>query len=139
MKRFLLDTSPLAAYLQRRELAVALIQPWIARHEVATSMVVYAEVTEYIQGLPDFAHRQYELRQLLREIYPYFLTYPILECYADLRRRLRPPFGKGLIGDMDTLIAATALERNLTIVTADHDFERVPHLKLQLVNLKKAA
>ncbi|SRR6266446_6246073 len=139
MKRFLLDTGPLAAYLQRREPVVNLVQPLIKRHEVATSIVVYAEVTEYIQGLPNFTHRQHDLRQLLREIYPYFLTYPILERYADLRRRLRPPFGSGLIGDMDTLIAATALERNLTIVTADRDFERVPHLKLQLVNLKKAA
>src|SRR6266852_4343255 len=139
MKKYLLDTSPLAAYLQRREPAVSLIRPFIARHEVATSIIVYAEVTEYIKGLPNFAHRQDELRQLLREIYPYFLTYPILERYADLRRRLRPPYGNGLIGDMDTLIAATAQERNLTIVTADHDFERVPHLKFQLVNLKKAA
>src|SRR5438270_2065739 len=136
MKRYLLDTSPLAAYLQRKEPAVRLIRPLIERHAVATSIIVYAEVMEYIQGLPTFAHRQYELRQLLREIYPYFLTYPILERYADLRRKLRPPHGKGLIGDMDTLIAATAIERNLTIITTDHDFERVPHLKFQLVNLK---
>jgi predicted nucleic acid-binding protein len=44
------------------------------------------------------------------EVYPYFLTYPILERYTDLRRSLRKPHGKGLIGDIDTLIAATALE-----------------------------
>src|SRR5260370_32451062 len=138
MKKYLLDTSPLAAYLQRREPAVTLIQPLIARHEVATSIVVYAEVTEYIKGLPDFPHRQDELRHLLREIYPYFLTYPILERYAELRRRLRPPYGNGLIGDMDTLIAATALERNLTIVTADHHFDQVPHLKFHLVILNNA-
>jgi predicted nucleic acid-binding protein len=47
---------------------------------------------------------------MLREIYPYFLTYPILERYAAIRRQLRPPYGKDLIGDMDTLIAATAQE-----------------------------
>jgi predicted nucleic acid-binding protein len=34
-----------------------------------------------------------------------------LEQYADIRRKLRPPQGPGLIGDTDTLIAATALER----------------------------
>ena len=28
-----------------------------------------------------------------------------------------PPHGSGLIGDIDTLIAATALEHDLTIVT----------------------
>ena len=104
MKRYLLDTSPLAAYLQRKEPAVQLIQPLIERHEVATSIIVYAEVTEYIQGLSTFVHRQYELRQLLREINPYFLTYSISKRYAAIRRHLRPPYGKGLIGDMDTLM-----------------------------------
>jgi len=136
MKRYLLDTSLLAAYLQSRVTAVQLIQPLIERHEVATSILVYAEVAEYIKGLPHVQKRSLELRQLMREIYPYFLTYPILDRYAEIRRTLRPPHGKGLIGDMDTLIAATARERNLTIITADRDFERVPHLKMQLVNLK---
>ncbi len=136
MKKYLLDTSPLAAYLQRREPAVNFIQPLIEKHEVATSIIVYAEVTEYLRGHPHFLHRQAELRQLLKEIYPYFLTYPILERYADVRRRLRPPQGTGLIGDMDTLIAATALERNLTVVTTDSDFARVPHLKVKYLHLK---
>ncbi|SRR6266487_5712923 len=138
MKRYLLDTTPLTAYLQNKEPAVQLLHSLIARHEVATSILVYAEVIEYIKSLPLFDRRQYELRQLLREIYPYFLTYPILERYADLRRQLRAPFGTGLIGDIDTLIAATALERNVTIITSDHDFERVPHLKVKVINLKTA-
>ncbi len=110
MKRYLLDTAPLAAYLQKREPAVHLIQPLIKAHTVATSIIVYAEVVEYIKSLPNVTQRHYELQHLLREIYPYFLTYPILERYADIRRKIRPPYGKGLIGDMDTLIAATALE-----------------------------
>lgn len=138
MKRYLLDTGLLAAYLHNRKAAVEIISPWIKTHEVATSILVYAEVTEYIKGLPDFHKRSHELRQLLREIYPYFLTYSILERYADIRRRLRPPQGTGLIGDVDTLIAATAVERNLTIITTDHDFERVPGLKVKFIHLKAA-
>ena len=93
---------------------------------------------EYIQRLPTFVHRQYELRQLLREIYPFFLTYPILKRFAAIRRQLRPPYGKGLIGDMDTLIAATDQERNLTILTTDQDFTRVSTLKVETINLKAA-
>jgi len=126
MKRYLLDTSLLAAYLQSRAPAVRLIRPLIERHEVATSILVYAEVTEYVKGLSNATKRQHDLRQLLREVYPFFLTYPILERYADLRRKLRPPHGKGLIGDMDTMIAATALERNLMLITADRDFDDGP-------------
>jgi predicted nucleic acid-binding protein len=138
MKRYLLDTSILAAYLHNRKLAVTLLTPLMKSHHVATSILVYAEVTEYIQGLSSYHQRANQLRQLLKEIYPYFFTYSILERYAEIRRTLRPPHGKGLIGDIDTLIAATALERNLTIIIADHDFERVPRLKVQFVDLKTA-
>ena len=44
------------------------------------------------------------------------LTYPIMRRYGDLRRLLRT--SNALIGDIDTIIAATAFERNLTVVTA---------------------
>jgi len=87
--------------------------PWPTGETEQASIVVYAEVTEYIKSHPKFPQRHFELRQLLREIYPYFLTYSILDRYADIRRSVRPPYGKGLIGDMDILIATTALERTL--------------------------
>lgn len=136
MRRYLLDSASLAAYLHGRKPAVDLITPWLERHEVATSILVYAGVTEYLKGLADFHNRQHDLRSLLGEVSPYFLTYSILDRYADIRRQLRPPYGPGLIGDIDTLIAATALERNLTIITTDRDFERVPGLRVSLLNLK---
>ena len=134
MRRYLLDTSPLAALLLARPAAVALITSWMERHEAATSIVAYAEVGEYMKGRSDFQSRHTHLRTLLGEVYPYFLTYRILERYAGLRRSLRPPHGPGLIGDIDTLIAATALERNLTVVTIDTDFQRVPNLRVILLS-----
>jgi predicted nucleic acid-binding protein len=136
MRRYLLDSAPMAAYLNRRQAAIDLIAPWIERHEVATSILVYGEVTEYIKSLPDFPERHAQLKRLLAEILPYFLTYSILELYADIRRQLRPPRGPGLIGDIDTLIAATALDRGLTIVTTDSDFKRVPGLEVLMVNVR---
>jgi predicted nucleic acid-binding protein len=51
--------------------------------------------------------------------------------YGDIRRALRPT--QSLIGDVDTIISATALERGLTLVTADGDFERVPGLTLVMI------
>ena len=48
-----------------------------------------------------------------------------------IRRSLRKP---QLIGDIDTLIAATAIERNLMVVTIDTDFQRVPQLKVILLS-----
>jgi predicted nucleic acid-binding protein len=134
MRRYLLDTAPLAALLLARPAVVDLIRPWLKRHEVATSILAYAEVTEYIKDFADAPRRTLQLRTLLGEVYPYFLTYPILERYTDIRRRLRKPQGKGLIGDIDTLIAATAIERNLTVITYDKDFQRVPGLKVTLLS-----
>lgn len=133
MRRYLLDTTPLTTYLKGIDSARELIQPWIMRQEAATSILVYSEVTEYNKGFPDVARRQEHLRRLLREVSPYVPTFAILERYAELRRQLRPPHGPGLIDDIDTLIAATALEHGLTLVTTDADFERVPDLRLTLL------
>lgn len=102
--------------------------------EATTSIMVYGEVVEYIKPRPNYLAHQEALKQLLRAVYPYFLTYPIVERYAAIRLALRPPHGDGLIGDVDTLIAATALERDLTIVTVDSDFTRVPDLKFILLD-----
>ncbi len=136
MARYLLDSGPLAAYLLGRSAAVALIDPWLDARAVATSPLVYAEVGEYLLGRPDGPARRRQLRELLWVIRPYALTYATLERYGELRRRLRPPHGPGLIGDLDTLLAATALERGLTIVTTDGDFRRVPALEVIVVTVR---
>jgi predicted nucleic acid-binding protein len=137
MRRYLLDTGPLGAYLQGRQPAIDLIVPWIRRGEAATSILVYGEIIEYIKSLQDYPAKYLGLRSLLGAVYPYFLTYAIMERYAEIRRTLRPPHGPGLTGDIDTLIAATALERNLTVVTTDSDYERVPGLKVRRISLKR--
>ncbi len=138
MKRYLLDTSLVAAFLHGRKHVTELIDQWVRNQEAATSILVYGEVTEYLKGLADYSRYQARLRRLftLKQITPYPLTYAILERNADIRRQLRPVHQD--IGDIDTLIAATAIEHNLTIVTIDRDFERVPHLKMKLVNPKAA-
>lgn len=140
MKRYLLDTALVAAYLHGREKAVKIVTPMVKKQEAATSILVYAEVTEYLKGLPEEKYIRFHkhLQKLLQEITPYPLSYPILDRYAEIRRKLRPPQGKGLIGDIDTLIAATALDCNLKLLTVDTDFERVPHLKVEIINLKAA-
>jgi predicted nucleic acid-binding protein len=138
MRQYLLDSAPLAGYLHGRAPFVNLITPFIREHKAATSILVYAEVIEYLKGLPDFPRRRQQLQILLREIYPYFLTYAIVDRYADIRRAMRAPHGPGLIGDVDTLIAATALERNLTVITLDQDFTRVPGLRVQLLETPRS-
>ena len=136
MKKYLLDTSVVAGYLLARSKAKQLVRPLLTQEEAATSMLVYGEVAEYVKKFADFSAYKASLEALLEQIYPFPLTYAILERYANIRRQLRPLHQD--IGDIDTLIAATAIEHNLTIMTIDRDFERVPHLKMRLVNLKAA-
>jgi predicted nucleic acid-binding protein len=134
MRRYLLDTTPLAGYLLGRQPVVALVRPWVRNREAATSILAYGEVLEYVKGRADAPSRQVQLRALLPAITPYFLTHGIMNRYADLRRQMRPPHGPGLIGDIDTLIAATCLEYGLRLITTDADFQRVSGLRYLLLD-----
>lgn len=126
VRRYLLDTTPLTGYLQGRPQAVALIGPWLDAHEASTSILVYGEVSEYLMGRSDFTSRDDQLRQLLQEITPFFLSYAVLRRYALIRRQLRPPHGSGLVGDVDTLIA-------------DSDYSRIPDLSVMLLDRRTLA
>jgi predicted nucleic acid-binding protein len=138
---YLLDTGPLTAYLLGRSGAVARLDALIRRGEAATSALVYAEAIEYFRSFATFPQLQQGLRGILHQqvrlLYP---TYAVCEYYATLRRAmraLRTPAGQpvGLIGDMDTMIAATALAHGLTVITIDSDFTRVPGLSHQVLTV----
>ena len=76
MRRYLLDTGPLGAYLQGREPAVDLIVPWIRRGEAATSILVYGELIEYIKSLHDYPTRYMGRRRSARRnlsVFPHLL------------------------------------------------------------------
>jgi predicted nucleic acid-binding protein len=133
VKKVLLDSGPLTAYIEGRRGALDNLGHWFAAKEAATSSLVYAEIHEHFLGQPDYIANRRALRKLLLQVPPIRLSYPILERYGALRRQLRRPHGTGTIGDIDTLIAATALERDLTVITTDADFMRVPGLKVLLM------
>jgi tRNA(fMet)-specific endonuclease VapC len=126
---YLLDTVVLSQYLRGRAGAMTIVQPLLPQS--VTSILVYAEIVEYIRGLQNSTQWAIQLQRLMRTVRPLRLTYAIGNQYADLRRVLRPQ-GQ-LIGDVDLFIAATTLVHGLTLVTADSDFLRIPNLLLQLV------
>ena len=130
MRAYLFNTPSLAALVKYRPGAVALASPWMAAHEAATSALVYAGVFEHIRPSQRFLRHYQALRNLLRLVHPLGVNLSILERYDDIRLTLRR--GR-LIGDIDTLITATALEHDLTVVTIDPDFQRVPDLEVMLL------
>lgn len=130
MSRYLLDTTLISAFIKGRPPIVRLLTPWLNGQEATTSILVYGEVIEYLKSFDDFIDQRARLIALTDAIRMLYVDRAIMERYADIRRTLRSMKGVGLIGDVDTLIAATALEHNLTLVTADSDFDRVPELKV---------
>ncbi|WIG60084.1 MAG: hypothetical protein OJF49_002832 [Ktedonobacterales bacterium] len=139
--KYLLDTGPLTAYLLGRQGAVTRLDALILQGEAATSSLVYAEAIEYFHSFPHVQQLQQALRGILhhqvKKLYP---TYAVCEHYARLRRAMRlqrTSTGQpaGLIGDIDTMIAATALAHDLTVITIDGDFTRVPGLSYQVFTL----
>ena len=133
MREYLLDTNILGAYLRGRKGVLDLTQKWINNGEATTSIIVYGEIIEYFKSFSEYPRYRRALRTLLKKVYAYDLNYDLLERYADMRRAMRSR-GTGLIGgDMDTLIAVTAVHYKLTVVTTDSDFKRVPNLSLMLL------
>lgn len=134
MSRFFLDTTPLSAYLSGRPQALVFVNRLIDEgHDVRFNLLVYGEIIEYFLGFQDYERRQRQLRALMAAVPPIELTAEIMDRYAKLRRQMRRPYGDGLIGDVDTVIAATAIEYDATLITCDSDFLRVPKLRLLLL------
>lgn len=134
MEKYLLDTSPLAALLLGRRRALETISPWITEREALTSIIVYGEVEEYIKQMPNYAVLHALLIRQLEWVKPLSITRRIMELYADIRMQMRPPYGTGVLPDSDSLLAATAIRYDITLVTHDErDFRRVPGLRTLLL------
>lgn len=97
---------------------------------VAISVISVAEVSEGAFRAPDPAITLGSFQEFLSTFPTYPITIAIAEKFATIRATLRR---QGLlISDMDLLIAATALEHDLTLATRNHrHFARIPGLHLQ--------
>jgi tRNA(fMet)-specific endonuclease VapC len=96
---------------------------------LAVSIVAVAEVYEGAFGVTDPRTALDGLRGFLSDFAILPLDDPIVERFAQMRAALRRQ-GR-LIPDLDLLIAATALEKDLTLVTRNaRHFARINGLRL---------
>ena len=96
---------------------------------VGISIVSLAEIYEGMYGSPSFEQEESLLSEFLESIEVLYITDVICRIFAQERQRLRSM--GALIGDLDLLIAATAIGNNLTLLTNNRrHFERVQGLNL---------
>lgn len=95
---------------------------------LAFSIVSYGELYEGVLGASDPLVINDQFDRLLSLMQMIEVDFSILRTFAGIRRSLRQ---RGqLIGDMDIVIAATAIEHNLRLITRNRKhFERVPGLR----------
>ncbi|MEX1254180.1 MAG: type II toxin-antitoxin system VapC family toxin [Dehalococcoidia bacterium] len=126
--KYLVDSDWIIDCLRGDQKAAAVLLG-VVREGLAVSIISVAEIYEGAYGLPDSAAHMQTLRSFLRAFTPLTVSDSIAERFAQLRAKLRQE-GRP-IADFDLLIAATALEHGLALITRnERHFRRIEGLEL---------
>lgn len=126
--KYLVDSDYVADYLGEHPAAIKLLSSF-AKDDLSISLITYGEIYEGIHFGRDPQKTTDVFQRFLRPVVILPLTQPIMRQFARIRGELRRT-GK-IIGDFDILIAATAIQHNLTLLTRNtKDYQRIPDLKL---------
>jgi predicted nucleic acid-binding protein len=126
---YLLDSDRVIDALNDRGEAARMLAE-LAPAGVAISLASYGELYQGAYYARDRVAALEQLQTFLRGVSVMPLTEATMERFAVLRGALPRPV-RQQVGDMDLLIAATALHHDLTLVTRNRrDFRLVPGLRL---------
>lgn len=125
---YLIDSDRVADFLNGKPDGVELLR-MLAPAGLSISVVTYGEILDGVYYGRDPVRNEAVFTAFLVGVAILPVTSRISERFArirgDLRRRGQ------LIGDLDILIGATALEYNLTVVTRNREhYERIPGLSI---------
>ena len=125
---YLLDTDVVADWLQGKPAATQLVAS-LVQDGLTISLVTYGEIYDGIYGSHDPKRGERGFREFLRIVDVLPLNRRIMRRFARIRGNLRR--SGQIIGDPDIIIAATALEHDLTLVTGNtKHFARIPDLMI---------
>jgi predicted nucleic acid-binding protein len=103
----------------------------LAEQGIAISIITYLEVYQGVLRSPDPAEAQEKLATFLEGVVILPLSLPVARRCAQLRHQLKQQGKRVNARAFDLLIAATALEHDLILVTRNTaDYADIPHLKL---------
>jgi predicted nucleic acid-binding protein len=126
--KYLVDSDYVADYLNGQLRSVAIVDS-LREDGLGISVITFGEVHEGILYSRQRDADETNFNDFLRSVSVLPVTRRIMRFFAEVRGQLRVQ-GQ-LIGDMDLLIASTALANDLTLVTRNaRHFERIPGLDL---------
>jgi len=127
---YLIDTDWIIDLLASVPEAVQLLDR-LAQDGIAISIITYMEAYQGVERSPHPEEAQNKLSALLDSLPVVSLSPAVAQRCARLRETLRKQGKRVNARSLDLIIAATALEYNLTLVTRNtEDYADVPGLKL---------
>jgi tRNA(fMet)-specific endonuclease VapC len=126
--RYLLDTNTASFLIKGSFPRVREQLLRIPMTEIGISVVTEAELRFGVARLPEAKRLKLAVEEFLIrvEILPW--NSPAASCYAELRAALEEQGSP--MGNLDMMIAAQALAAEVTLVTHDRVFKKVPRLKI---------
>jgi len=126
--KYLLDTSEAIYYLRGERRVVDDLQ--LRKSEgLAASIISVAELYEEVFRSRNPRAAERAVTEFLGDVSVLGIDEGIARLFGRERAKLRQ--SGTLIGDMDILIASTALYHGLTLLTSDTDFRRVENLNVE--------
>lgn len=127
---YLIDSDLVILHLGRVPGVVDLLSK-LATDGIAVSVIRYMEALEGVQRSADPVIAQGQFDAFLRAVPVVSISRPIAERCADVRQTLRQQGRRVRSRALDLLIAATALEYGLTLVTRNvDDYRDIPGLTI---------
>ena len=127
---YLIDTDWVIDLLASVPEAIQLLDR-LAQDGIAISIITYMEAYQGVERSPHPEEAQNKLSALLNSLPVVSLSPAVAQRCARLRETLRKQGKRVNARSLDLIIAATALEYNLTLVTRNtEDYADVPGLKL---------
>jgi len=127
---YLIDSNWLIDHLEDVPAASELFER-LAQEGIAISIISYMEAYQGLERSPSPEQAQSKFQALIESIPTLPFSMAVAKRCARLRETLRNQGKRVNTRALDLIIAATALEYNLTLVTRNiEDFDDIPDLKL---------